>query len=288
LTENQPLTYLFHWGVVKGGAAGYLKRQRIGDDMRPKGQGIDPKERLKIITFEKNIDMKYYWIKINGEKNGPWTKEELIEKRVLKGTLTWTEGMENWDVIEKIQELKDIAISIPPPTPEEVSKTEEKKEESKTIIEKSDIIQGNTGEGWVGVVLIIAQFIIYAFMSGRKYDDVSDYENAKMTAAIVAIVYRIFITIWVVDIAGKRNREQSGWGFFAFFLPNIALIIIGFSKKIKLNVKIDNNLDINWQIEDILRKADKFYENDRYDDLIQCCNTIIETEKENYTISTSS
>lgn len=59
--------------------------------------------------------MKYYYIEIKGQQQGPWTIEELKNMRLTKGTIVWADGMNDWDKIENIEELKDIAIPTPPP-----------------------------------------------------------------------------------------------------------------------------------------------------------------------------
>lgn len=44
--------------------------------------------------------------------------------------------------------------------------------------------------------------------------------------------WRIFVTIWIVKIAKRQNRNTTGWGVFAFLIPNLALIIIGLLRKL--------------------------------------------------------
>jgi hypothetical protein len=85
----------------------------------------------------------------------------------------------------------------------------------------------------VGVFIIIISMVFY-FAS--VYNDSYDYETAQQTRAILSIVsliLRIGITVWVVNIAKALNRDTTGWGFFAFFLPSISLIVIGQKRKLK-------------------------------------------------------
>lgn len=47
------------------------------------------------------------------------------------------------------------------------------------------------------------------------------------------LFFRIFATVWAIKIAKRQNRDTISWGIFTFLLPSIALIIIGFSRKLK-------------------------------------------------------
>ena len=55
-----------------------------------------------------------------------------------------------------------------------------------------------------------------------------------LTIIIISlIIFRIFIAVWCYNLARGLNRENRGWGAFGFFLPVVALIIIGFKKKLR-------------------------------------------------------
>lgn len=61
-------------------------------------------------------------------------------------------------------------------------------------------------------------------------EEVNSY---NIIAGILSFIYRIVATIWVSNIAKGQNRDTFGWGIFAFFLPTLALIVIGFQRKLK-------------------------------------------------------
>lgn len=85
----------------------------------------------------------------------------------------------------------------------------------------------------IGVFIIIISMVFY-FASGSS--DSYDNEKAQQTRAIlsvVSLIMRIGITVWVVNIAKSLNRDTTGWGFFAFFLPSISLIVIGQKRKLR-------------------------------------------------------
>ena len=51
---------------------------------------------------------------------------------------------------------------------------------------------------------------------------------------------RIIVTSWVANIAKRQNRNKFSWGTFAFFLPSVALIVIGTQKKLSSKVRINS------------------------------------------------
>ena len=85
----------------------------------------------------------------------------------------------------------------------------------------------------VGLFILLISLVLY-FISGSG--DRQEYEKAAQTRAILSVIslfLRIGITVWVVNIAKKLNRDTVGWGFLTFFFPSIALIIIGQKRKLK-------------------------------------------------------
>jgi len=59
--------------------------------------------------------MKKYYYTDRKEKFGPFTKEELIEKNISRGTLVWTSELSVWKPAGNIPELAEM---LPPPIPE--------------------------------------------------------------------------------------------------------------------------------------------------------------------------
>jgi hypothetical protein len=59
--------------------------------------------------------MKIYFIQHDGKQLGPFDKLELIEMKLSKTTAIWYEPLEDWTIIEKVKELKDIFMITPPP-----------------------------------------------------------------------------------------------------------------------------------------------------------------------------
>jgi len=83
----------------------------------------------------------------------------------------------------------------------------------------------------VGIILILANLIL---LLTNAYSVLAD-SSILPFVGIINLVWRIIVTVWVVNIARRQNRSTDGWGVFAFLIPNLALIIVGLLKKLKGN-----------------------------------------------------
>lgn len=59
-----------------------------------------------------------YYISDGKSQEGPFTKEELINKKLIRTTLVWREGFEKWLPITNVSELAFLLEKLPPPLPE--------------------------------------------------------------------------------------------------------------------------------------------------------------------------
>lgn len=89
----------------------------------------------------------------------------------------------------------------------------------------------NEDDRFLGFVLLTITLLIVIFgpIIINKHDD---FLKAKFLINITSFIVRILIITKVVRIAKLQNREPSSWGFFAFFMPSIALIVQSYQKKI--------------------------------------------------------
>ena len=58
-----------------------------------------------------------YYISRNDSKEGPFTIEELAEKRIAPDTLVWAVGYKEWRQAKNVPELESILYSTPPDPP---------------------------------------------------------------------------------------------------------------------------------------------------------------------------
>lgn len=71
------------------------------------------------------MDSGWFYIDEAGEKQGPCSIEYLKNRKIGQNTAVWIAGMEDWVTADKIQELREILISVPPPTPKEREKIQD-------------------------------------------------------------------------------------------------------------------------------------------------------------------
>lgn len=231
--------------------------------------------------------MAYYFTYENGERKGPFTFDELKSERLLKSTLVWTEGMEKWAEAHTVEKLKNIVIAEPPPLDFEDHKSstpktkkplapKEKKAETNGAVAISNLkydptYKKESDATFIGIVLlIINNVIIY-----------SDTTIVGPSVVFVSLILRIIITVWVVNIADRQNRNTSGWGVFAFVFPSFALIIIGRLKK-KLKTVDPNEFSSDQElVKHCLNEANKYFNKDRLIDSLVYLNKAIQVENDN-------
>ena len=59
--------------------------------------------------------MRQYFININSEQKGPFSLEELKDMQLTKNTPIWYKELEDWTTVDKIDEVKELLGSTPPP-----------------------------------------------------------------------------------------------------------------------------------------------------------------------------
>lgn len=72
--------------------------------------------------------MEYFIIDNNGQQAGPFSTNQLIEKRISAETLVWAQGLADWTPAWKIEELRNVLDEIQklPPVPPTTSPQQEK------------------------------------------------------------------------------------------------------------------------------------------------------------------
>lgn len=115
----------------------------------------------------------------------------------------------------------------------------------------------------VGIILL-AIALIFASIGPIKFEDRESYRKFQSFSAFVSLIIRICVTVWVVNIAKRQNREPSGWGLFAFLLPSIALIVTATRKKLFANVQIIEGLNTEQNSNILSNKAFEFFNDKKY------------------------
>ena len=232
-------------------------------------------------------NMRHYYYADKDQQFGPFSIDELISKRLKKSTLVWTDGMTDWSTADRIEELQNILVSEPPPLPKIKNNTPPKTEtvlikytptSNPTISSKSEISYEKESEATIsGVLLAIGTL----FLNLRAQHGA--FSNNEWFLIIIAyIIIRIIVTVWVVNIASRQNRNTIGWGIFAFGAPSWALIFIGLLNKIKLKIELNSNLPVNQQVYILFKKAKKIFLNNRYSECVEILNKAIEIDNHNF------
>ncbi|MEI8224681.1 MAG: zinc ribbon domain-containing protein [Bacteroidota bacterium] len=138
--------------------------------------------------------------------------------------------------INQVSENKIDLSTKPDPIPQNVNislsfkKANDKSKSDEIKVDKYDrTYKGDSSATVVASILMIIILIISLIV---KFDNQYDYAVYLVIGVVLNIIWRIVATFWTVDIAKRQNRDTIGWGFFAFFIPNLALFIIGLLKKL--------------------------------------------------------
>ena len=60
-----------------------------------------------------------YYILVNGEKQGPFSLEQLKEKMITGETMVWHTGLAEWTQASKVSALAALLNELPPESPKE-------------------------------------------------------------------------------------------------------------------------------------------------------------------------
>ncbi|MCF6183264.1 MAG: DUF4339 domain-containing protein [Bacteroidales bacterium] len=220
--------------------------------------------------------MKLYYYAENDQQYGPFTLEEIKSKRLKKSVLIWTEGMNNWEQANALEELKGFLISEPPPLPISNNKVIENKVQIKKESTKYVLSYKKESDKIVLGIFIFLIPIIYNWLIISNISTIEYLQIAQGIFALINILIRIFVATEITKSAKRQNRNETAWGFFAFFFPALSLIIIGFLRKLKLKIAINKNLPLE-KHEKLLKKINDIFINKRYTECIDICNLISRT-----------
>jgi hypothetical protein len=107
---------------------------------------------------------KEYFIERQGQKQGAFSLEELKAMDIYDYMLVWKAGWDNWKKVTEVEELKDVVITSPPPTPKEKELFKRKEQINFTLKQTSEKTVKVVG------VIIFAMFLI-ALMAALSEQD---------------------------------------------------------------------------------------------------------------------
>jgi uncharacterized RDD family membrane protein YckC len=195
------------------------------------------------------MDQQFY-MAVDGQQTGPFSMEELEAQNPKRGTLVWTEGMENWMKVEEVELLKKILKSAPPPIPPipPIYNTPIQSISTPPLI--NSVSSGrffgyelaSKGERLIAaiiesIIFLIPYLIIYG-ESALYSDEVYSISSIIAGAGISALMGAIFYSLWsgnlghrilrlkVVSASDGVDQRNPIIGALREFLKNLLGIII--------------------------------------------------------------
>jgi hypothetical protein len=108
--------------------------------------------------------MRTYYIQDGKDISGPFSLEDLIEKKIARSTLIWFQGRDEWSHAETIDELKAVFTELPPPL-EKIAPMPKKSRKTIMGLEKSYFFLA------LGIVLLIIGTLIFNnYQENRSLD----------------------------------------------------------------------------------------------------------------------
>ena len=129
--------------------------------------------------------MKKYFYAKGDEQFGPFTIDELKDKKIERQTLIWFEGLNDWKKASEISELETLFVSMPPPlnssTPPPLQNSQQVNDtiSSKTV--KSSPLKKYKNIILIGVIGIFAIVIILVYNYNKR--DSSNQNNDYLTSS---------------------------------------------------------------------------------------------------------
>jgi len=190
--------------------------------------------------------MTQFYYEQNGQRIGPILIEDIKHLQISGETLVWFEGLLAWTKAEEISEFADYLKKIPPPLPPR------NKIKSDSIY---DLTYEKESDAEIAGILLLAIPFGIRLSGMLTFEDLENYNKAYAILTIVALITRIVVTIWVINIAKRQNRNITTWGFFTFFLPGIALISIGLLRRLKIEgqpsfAELKKELEKDWRTDE--------------------------------------
>jgi hypothetical protein len=132
----------------------------------------------------------------------------------------------------------------------------------------------------IGTIILLATGLLVIFKP-NKFDDSNSANQLLAISSFAALILRILLIIWVINIAKRQNRNTTAWGILAFFFPSIALIIVGLQNKLFKNIDIDNSLSNSENSLMLTEKALYFMKDKKFNECIRFAEKAIELDQNN-------
>ncbi len=118
--------------------------------------------------------MKKYFIQTSSGQEGPFSLEDLKEKKLDRTTQVWYKELKEWTTIDKIPELSELLENVPPPLPKNLETNQPPK--FNTPNAKSEVKKRNNFSRLFYLVAVILIIFLCGKFGFEYYED-SIYKN---------------------------------------------------------------------------------------------------------------
>jgi GYF domain 2 len=150
------------------------------------------------------MNMKKYFIHDGNKEVGPFSLNELKEKKIAVDTPIWYEGTENWLIAKDIEELSDlfkIKSIIPPPYNQKIENPIVNSPNNQTTVNTSENTNSITSEPKINDKEIIAKAIRQGNVTAKK-------PKRKLWLWVGLVALLIIIITLVPKIERENNRSN--------------------------------------------------------------------------------
>lgn len=182
--------------------------------------------------------MKKYFLHDGSEQAGPFDIEELKSKNVNRDTPIWFEGLDEWTTIGKVDELREIITSSPPPFETNLTSTTSVRKSMK----QSFFVDQSTKSRSTGrrlliisgvIVLSLIGFFVFNQIQHQQYQQEREYIiNAEEdTKAMIKKNINSFVTVerneyTYSQLGGISNLKISVTNSTDYLLDNVKVKVI--------------------------------------------------------------
>jgi hypothetical protein len=132
--------------------------------------------------------MKRFYLHNGTEQQGPFDIEDLKTKNISRETSIWYEGLDEWTTAEKVEDLKSLFKSTPPPlratklVPPPLQKTHTKVTSEAAKKKKNTLGKILQSIGIIGAIVLIIFFVTGYFSTDHGISiDTQTYQEKVMT-----------------------------------------------------------------------------------------------------------
>ncbi len=150
-------------------------------------------------------EMKYY-IAVNGQRKGPFTKEAIKMQDIKPDTLVWHEGMYDWAKAESLYELVDVFDKVPPPLPKHQGL---KALSIVMIIVSSFCIAVSAFMGIMGICIIDKRDFEYYHDSYGGYYYWGVDEGWSVAGGLIILAVAIFMQVFSIIALVKSAKRMK-------------------------------------------------------------------------------